>query len=425
MKTLRILHLSDLHRLPEGGEKPAEKNDSAIKDNSVDPTPLLNGPWENQFIDEITGWTNRNAEIDAIVCTGDLGSEGNPESIRQGAQLIVKIARALKIDNNNVMVCPGNHDLDRNGGDKAFDSFKNSLTQEKITNFCDGTNPCSITPKGLPIIAVNSCMGGTQRSLFFQEYKQWITSMIQKNGGRFNEDEALFENEISKLTKRYVTDYYDIPSITPVQLKDLVSKIDDLTTSCKIDSIIVMMHHHLLPCGPLEIKPYSNIIDASETIHRLRQTGKNIFVLHGHVHRDAYTITFAPDHRNRFISTLGTGTCDGGPGSSVNILEFFFTDDGYHLVTKVSPFKVAASGGYNFLGISHPIYDYRLSPDEHQIKYDDYIKGRPITFDELSKKTNLPNDDSLMRVLLLDPSVIMERRGDDSNYKQWRFSKQI
>lgn len=238
MKTLRILHLSDLHRPPKENEKLGEQAIGVKEDETVSEdfsNTILEKNWENNFIKQIVAWSNSYASIDAIVCTGDLGTKGDPESIQLGAHLVARISDKLKIDVNNVIVCPGNHDLNRDAEIcNAFDNFKKYLTEAKIVNFCNGNDVCVISPNGIPIISINSCLGGNQKSAFIKKYSELDDSLT-------DEERNEFASNIGALIKQSFKDgHYDVPAITNEQRKNLMTAISRETNGKKIDTAIVI-----------------------------------------------------------------------------------------------------------------------------------------------------------------------------------------
>lgn len=374
------------------------------------------GVWESRFVETMKRWEYSNAQIDAIVCSGDFGWTGDKESIAEGVFVLAKVSKDLGIPLDNVIVCPGNHDLNRDDKDGAFNHFEAALKVSGIHNYCgNGKKVALISPKNIPIIAVNSCLGATERSIFVDKYRELVKTLDTAT-------QEAFIKEAEKLEADYLIDYLDIPAITPTQRDDLVKTIDRETKDKNIDTAIIMMHHHLFPPAHTEVRPYCNILDAGMLLKDLREMTNNIFVLHGHVHNADFTLSFSPRHEGNFISTLGVGAFDGDPGASTNIIELFFSDIGEHLITMVYSFKTEKTGGYT-PQIPYRICDRKLSLNEQKIDYHKPLtENRSLLFSELATNLGVTDNDTLVKVILHDPSIKINRNSGD-DFTQWRLSK--
>ena len=410
MKSLRLLHVTDLHRKVVTGVDPkdilVDLKDKAIPEKYNN---IVTDYWERNCIKEILQWERLHSKIDAIVCTGDLGNRGDIRTIEEGAAFLSLMCKELNIGKENMIVCPGNHDLERDKGDSAFDNFETALKNEGFKNFC--TNDIQVVKiKNVSIFAANSCLGGTAQSLFIEKYKETISKLSDA-------EKQKIESELNNLCQTYMIDFLDIPIIGNEQAEGLREKITSLDDN---DSAIILMHHNPYPNKSIECRPYCNIIDAGKFLNILRGTNKNIFILHGHIHFEDSIITFSPKNKNNFISSLGNAALNNENGSMVSILEFFFTDSGSHILTKVH--KIYKDGSGFIRDKDYSICDHKLTSDQIKINYESQLRANnKLTFAQLSKKTKNPNDDDLLKVLLRDPSIDFDRNTED--YKQWLISK--
>jgi len=91
---MNILHLTDLHYNSESYEKFTQHN------------------MMEKLLIYITGL---NKKIDLVIFSGDLVFKGNDfhdfESAR--AEFLEKLCEKLNITENEIILCPGNHDMDR------------------------------------------------------------------------------------------------------------------------------------------------------------------------------------------------------------------------------------------------------------------------------------------------------------------------
>lgn len=406
MKSIRILHITDLH-CPDKETTIGEVKQKDIQNL----TPIIIDTWLENFVKTILRWANSNNKIDIMAFTGDLGNKGKRSTIQEGVALLKTLCDKLNIEQRNVILCPGNHDLEREKGKNAFDTFNGCVEEAGFANFCKNDNVCHFNAiTGISIYAINSCLA-TQESLFVEKYRKLIESLT-------DEDKQSFKEEAQQLKQEYLEDYLDIPAITKKQRDNL----ELLIQKNNGDSAIVLVHHNLFHNKLIECRPYSNVVDGGLTLDSLNTTGKNIFVIHGHIHFSDSTLAFFPHKENnaKFISSLGSGCLNGNNGATASILEFFFTDDNNHIITNIYPF-INEGGGFN-LKNKFNIYD-KLTLSQLRINYESLLREENnIKFEDMQAKLNpQPLDDDLLKVLLRDRNVLISRN-NESNFHNWSFS---
>jgi hypothetical protein len=410
MKSFRILHFSDLHR-PD--KETPEYRIGQVKQEDLKPdfNFLVTDHWVDNFFRVVKGWEKSNSKIDIIAFSGDLGDKGNISSINEGVSLIENACNRLNISKDSVILCPGNHDLDQKKGLKAFDGFNKSLKDAGFNNICIDDNICCLKIGDIPIYAINSCLGATQESLFIEKYKMLISKLKAADFTRF-------AKEAEDLKQDYMKDYLDIPAITVKQAEELAS----LVSECEADTAIVLLHHNLFPNKSVDCRPYCNVIDGGATLNMLNNSERNIFLLHGHIHFNDSILTYSPKNGKNFISSLGTGCLNGKEGSTASIIEFFFTDDNKHIITNV--YQIIYNGGFERLR-KYSIHN-KLTTNQSKINYSQHLEENSwgLSFAEISEKTLDPNKNDLIKVLLSDQSIQIQRNSS-MNYQDWKFSKQI
>lgn len=65
-----------------------------------------------------------------LFCSGDLGSRGNPKSIELAEQSLLQIAKRLGIHQRRIVLCPGNHDVDRQATEQYHQQHPEAADQE-------------------------------------------------------------------------------------------------------------------------------------------------------------------------------------------------------------------------------------------------------------------------------------------------------
>lgn len=402
MKSVKFLHISDLHR---GG---IWSNDTIgdHKDFSVSRSfaGTITSSMENDFVDTLRRWQLLHGTIDAIVCTGDLGDRGDAVKIEEGVSYIKLIQKELNITNENVLICPGNHDADRSQtADKIFLGYSDALKKNSFLDHKDDKTPVIIN--GIPFLIINTSLGAGEKSLFITKYKELVDGLKKK-------DKERFKKELKNEGVQYLDDYLDIPAITLDQRKRILKAISDNSSSF----IVLVMHHNLLPNNMVEIRPYSSVLDAGKALDELITTEKNVLMVHGHVHFPSSYVMYRPDSHS-FISSVGSGLFNGTSGSSVNIVELFCSDEEEHIITVVYEY-IKQINGFQ-LKKSTFIYDH-ISKDflSEVISLFSKNPGIGIKFDEIRSHVSCSEKD-LLSTILLNSTVFKISRNKSTNPCDW------
>ncbi|MCQ2272962.1 MAG: metallophosphoesterase [Bacteroidales bacterium] len=361
-------------------------------------------PMESDFIESIKQWQYNHGNIDAIVCTGDLGDKGNSSRIDEGVSFVHKIQEALGINTANVLICPGNHDADRGQSPELmFSGYCNALSKFSFTDHRTDDKPFFIN--GIPFVVVNTSLGAGEKSVFIRKY-------IELVNGLSDSDKRSFEEELNNAGVQYLDDSLDIPVVTNLQRQRIKKAISDTTSSF----VVLVMHHNLLPCNMVEIRPYSSVIDAGKTLDDLMETQKDVLIVHGHVHFSSSSIIRRPD-RMHCISSVGTGLFNGRTGSSINIVEVFCSDDGQHFITVVYEY-IEQINGLQF-NKSTSICD-KIEKDslDGVLSYFIDNPGIGAGFDEIRTAVGC-SEKELLSTLLLNGSLFNISRNKSSNPSQW------
>ena len=101
---MNILHLTDLH----------------YSDKGKDPSKVINAI--------ITKLKEENIVIDFVFFTGDIVNIGADDAQYSKAVnlLFGTLQSELNVDANNIIICPGNHDIDRSKISKSLKSYFNT-----------------------------------------------------------------------------------------------------------------------------------------------------------------------------------------------------------------------------------------------------------------------------------------------------------
>lgn len=401
MKTVKFLHISDLHR----GGPWYEDVIGDHKDSSVSRSfaGTLTTSMETDFVKSLEEWQLKHGKIDAIVCSGDLGNRGDSSKIEEGLSFINLIQTRLGIPKDHVLVCPGNHDANRNEIDSnVFAGYFSALSKYGYIDHLSDTEPFYINE--IPFIILNTSLGAAQKSLFIQKYRDLVNTLSAEDKQRFSE-------ELKEAGVDFLEDSLDIPAITGNQADRVINAIN----SGRASFAIMIMHHSLLPCNSIEIRPYSSVLDSGRVLHRLIDCQKDILMFHGHVHFPSASVLYKPNNIH-FVSSIGTGAFNGASGSSINVVEVFCSDEGDYIISIVYEF-IKHINGLNF---SKPLTIYNqkgkpLLPDVLKKYESDYDKG--LSFRELKK--DLPYSEADLLRLILSSNVFEIARRQSNNVDDW------
>ena len=108
-RSLRILHLSDLHMGQERGAGRWRLQD------------VLGQAWRDN-LDVIA----QGGPVDLVCFTGDLAFSGKPEQYREAGEAIEFLLRQLKLDQSRFFCVPGNHDIDRSLEEDAWRQLRDA-----------------------------------------------------------------------------------------------------------------------------------------------------------------------------------------------------------------------------------------------------------------------------------------------------------
>lgn len=402
MKTVRFLHISDLHRGGPWYEDVIGDHKDKCVSNSFAGT--LTASMEADFVKSLEDWQRNHGQIDAIVCSGDLGNRGDTSKIEEGLYFINLIQKRLGIREDNVLVCPGNHDADRNEVDsKVFAGYSSALLKYGYTDHLLDTRPFYIN--GIPFVVLNTSLGAAQKSLFIQKYKELANTLSLEDKQRFTE-------ELKKEGLDYLDDSLDIPAITEMQSDRILKAINIDEASFAI----MVMHHSLLPCNSIEIRPYSSVLDSGRVLSRLMNCQKDILIFHGHVHFPTASVLSKPNSIH-FVSSVGAGVFNGASGSSVNIVEVFCSDEGEYIITVVYEFVKQVNG----LNFSKPFSIYnQKGKDLLSIVLNKYDSedSRGLKFGDLKKDLSCSEAD-LLRLILSKNSLFEVARRKSNEIDDW------
>jgi len=416
MEYFNILHITDLHF----GQEYSYENTSDIKDKTLSETIKnnFNDRWQSIFFDSISRWQNQNEKIEFIAFTGDLAQSGNitqeerRKRIELGLVFLIELCKKLSLSLDRLIISPGNHDLDRNNKLDQFQDLKELCKKHNINNYStDNIFSVEVKPN-IKIFSINSCLGATEKVESFddQYYSKHLEELRDQKDKTFediNRDEFIYQKDL------------DIPAIGDKQNRDLLDQISNIKLC---DSCILLMHHNPLPTASIEIRPYSNVIDGGRLIKELLETGKKIFILHGHTHFESSITSFLPDSQdNNYIATIGGAALNGSDRGKASILKFLFLDQ-MHLKTDIYEVRRDSST----FNIRPKFQIYNISDKlDLGIAWNKLTSSKKYSFISIKEELEYTGDDEklIRSIIFLTPKNIKIGFNDSDDYKNWSFYK--
>jgi 3',5'-cyclic AMP phosphodiesterase CpdA len=244
MKRIKILHLSDLHfPLP-------------LQSGKVDDKEGVLGPEDYEGhcnVKVFEEYLLRLAkEVDTEKCilvTGDLTDKGKVDGLNQAASFLKSAADILGIPYGNIIVAPGNHDIQRAElSAPQWQPFKAATT-----DFCTPFNPTNVfeIKNHLIILPLNSCQLHIDKSPIKRFFLKDAEKITLTEIAKISEDQFLSMAETLSLSK------------APIR--------------------IAALHHHIVPIWGVEAKKFDPILNAGKFVRELQKRGFSLIV-HGHKH---------------------------------------------------------------------------------------------------------------------------------------------
>lgn len=394
MERISILHISDLHFF---ADDPSNLNN---KDQDK-PKPFSDTMKSQLIYKDSKDCFYKNAlnifgkqKFDLIACTGDLGHQNISGSIKKGADYISKLADRLEVPRDHVIISPGNHDLDRDAmPGNEFIEFIDACSSEEFT-FPYLMSPAYFEIKGIPVISINTCLGGTEHALHGLPEEFWdiVKKFITENDDLANilnaEMPAEFKHQIQAMS---------IPAIGQSQLESIWSYLTKNNGNGNFS--VLLCHHNPLPAHKVEIRPYSNIIDAGPLLYGLMQHKRRVFILHGHTHCET-SLTIHTDEQNEhgFITAIGSNGLYSSISSSVANIQILIDSNKNFLVGLIDS---RIKRGDDFSAIkSYEVYDIPTEEIQSTYNLDDLDPNTTFEFKDIASKLNTIPDDNLAEDLL-------------------------
>lgn len=335
MKTLNILLVSDFH----SGAATSSHTGGTSKDKTLSrrlAADLLYTTTRDLFLSSVMSLLH-GTRVDLLACCGDLGHQGTEASVSQGVQYLKKLAATLGVSTQRVLVAPGNHDLARRAKvGRELTHFSRACRRAGFL-VPDRTRPSQTDVNGIPVLCVNSCLGGTEHAL--HEVPAHLWSKIKRLLRTLAKDSKNFHRRLRPTILDQITDL-DIPALGTTQL----TLVHSILRAAKGDCAVILGHHNPIATPMLDIRPYSNLVDAGSIVYSLIETGMKVLFLHGHAHCDCAISLHSPTHPTGMFTAIGSqGLHDTSATGHAALIKLYTDNSSSFLTATVTRFAQTGS----------------------------------------------------------------------------------
>jgi predicted MPP superfamily phosphohydrolase len=295
-----LLHLSDLHF--------GTKQDANL--------------WFGQLVNDLQKLleqleSSQSPQIDGLVISGDIANKSTSEEYAAAEHFINRLLPELKLQRSQLLLVPGNHDINSNLSKQAYEikeksSYSGSLEEKELLKN-------SIIEEGNYIHIPNE-MEYKQRFRFFSDFYEAVTGKPYELEYDRQYEIKLFPNHdllILGLNSAWQLNHHEKyksrASINPYALNNALDEVNR-NPIYKDSKLKISVWHH-----PLNRMDEEHIVE-HKFIQRLTTNGFRV-ILHGHIHRAQpndfrYSIVDQSDytqnnHSNIYVVAAGTF---GNPG---------------------------------------------------------------------------------------------------------------
>jgi 3',5'-cyclic AMP phosphodiesterase CpdA len=412
MKRLGILHLTDLHC----GSPGSHVTMGDPKDPTVSPSTTVELIYQNAM----DGFYSRcesllyGRRVDLIACTGDLGHQYSNDSLESGAAYTAKLADKLAVKPGNVIVCPGNHDLQRTAlSGSEFARFA-AVCAEHGFRFSSSSMPVLTRTKGIAVVGLNTCLGGTEQALHSTPKALWDRLRTAVAGVCTND---LVEAIPAALQEQLAA--MDIAAVGHTQME----RVEKFLLKPRARTVVVFGHHSPLPTQVVDLSPYAQMVDAGVLLLRLIAQGRRVIFLHGHSHSDSALLAQNPDAADPgLLASIGGSGLHGLTTATVTYIQVLVDGEGDLLEAYVHPFRQNGSD----YRCDAP---YRIKAPTAQGRIPDRDLGKlerntRYPFTKAAEMLGVPANEALATDLMrLSATPQVEVTGSDQPFVKWNVAR--
>lgn len=249
---MNILHITDLHYSTVMGGLTKQKN-------------LI-----TNFLSDISNLQNK---IDLVIFSGDLVNSGDSDTVfdKASEEFLEPILASLNLPKERLIICPGNHDVDRSSLSKSVVKYiDEEINDNKKLNSFFKKETSDLKLSYLPL----------------RKYYSFTERFFPKNEKDFNSD--MYSSHIREINGKKIGIISINSAWRAVGLDDTnnllfpIEKLEEAIDRISTCSVKILVHHHPIS----DFKPY-NRYELEDEIHK-----RFDFIFSGHIHKNALSIDF-------------------------------------------------------------------------------------------------------------------------------------
>lgn len=287
-----VLHISDLHFGIENNSSIALPNDFKQKRLDV----------FEELIEALKQHV-RKQRIDIVIISGDIGYKCQQEEYDDFKSWLQVLMKAINITSSQIVICPGNHDFNRNVtiAEVTSSNFEELLSTDKISN---RLKPFELFEKvcsdlKIPTMtnsAIENSEGKKPKYLYGVHYFEKYNIIVVVFNSAWNDNKKI-DNQVRWLGKSLVID-----------AKRLTRKI----TNDYDNAIILSVFHH--PLSYMNTEEHKEKYDSKDTTLQ-HLTNFVSLIFNGHTHGGVYE----PEMLNNGVRVFRSGAIHS---TDTNLFEF-------------------------------------------------------------------------------------------------------
>ncbi|BFG81009.1 hypothetical protein PTKU46_90430 [Paraburkholderia terrae] len=355
-KGFTVLHLSDLHY-------------GTASQDDVDWKVWIDGAERTQRVERLSKYIDRlPASPDFLVVSGDITIAGDPAGLAAFEKALIRGIKDHKLpDARHIVIVPGNHDVNRKTlprSSQRWDEFQRLFGSRFVTPWLpvhdtaerllehlrkealesaqiiggahqmvdpltgmNDTVPLPFTfdrKRKVLVYAFNSSLIAGSQLTAGAKLQKFLSSLAELGTSPPNQQELM--DDLASLRR------VDPARVEPTELQLFHGIVDILRTRlpdeyqncCKI----AVLHHHVVPFIPEEVKQFELMLNAGQFKKQLTDAGFQV-VMHGHKHWPDMVVDSALAAGGELVvisgGTIGGGPSEGKPG--FNWVQFEINDN--------------------------------------------------------------------------------------------------
>lgn len=319
---LRLLHITDSHL-----DDISVVNRIDIKSNIIGvQNPLRTDVLRETILNFAKKIKTTGGKLDAVIVSGDSTLKGNVGGQVALREILLEHLVDLGITPSKIIATPGNHDVisgSEPSTTKRYELFSDAWLKPApvIIPFLDGIHDIEhLDAKNHVLVDENK-----NWAIFPVNSANWSQLSLTRDrnphiGLLLDHLESIGDPKLDSALAKLLS--YDIARVSSHQLQALRKLVEEVG---EVKLKIAVIHHHLLPVGNEEFKPFADITNLGALRQVLKQLGFDM-VVHGHKHTDAvyydhiYEVN-SPDSSAHRVLTVSGGTYGQHHDSPLRLIE--------------------------------------------------------------------------------------------------------